>query len=196
VLWGGLVPVEANAMSRDYSAFNGIVREQLEAKGLKFIDMWNGFGDEEGKYVAVGPDIRGQAVPLRSDDGLNFTRAGQRKLAYFVEQDLNDIFGGNAPQLASADGSLSATTLDAATAALIGPMMTLDAMELVGGDALARQDSRERERGAVAAEISARLSNEESDLPPSGRMDSYTWPLPTPVAPMEPPVLPVGGGPR
>ena len=88
-------------MSRDYSAFNGIVREQLEAKGLRFVDMWNGFADEEGKYVAVGPDVRGQSVQLRADDGLNFTRAGQRKLAYFVEQELNDMFGGTAPLLAA-----------------------------------------------------------------------------------------------
>ena len=88
-------------MSRDYSSFNGIVREQLEAKGLRFVDMWNGFADEDGKYVAFGPDVRGQSVQLRADDGLNFTRAGQRKLAYFVEQELNDMFGGTAPLLAA-----------------------------------------------------------------------------------------------
>ena len=35
VLWGGLVPVAPAAMSRDYSSFNGIVREQLEAKGAE-----------------------------------------------------------------------------------------------------------------------------------------------------------------
>ena len=94
VVWGGLVSVESSAMSRDYSSFNGIVREQAEAKGLRFVDMWNGFADEDGKYVSVGPDVRGQSVQLRADDGLNFTRAGQRKLAYFVEQQLNDMFGG------------------------------------------------------------------------------------------------------
>ena len=94
VLWGGLVSVESSAMSRDYSSFNGIVREQAEAKGLRFVDMWNGFADEDGKYVSFGPDVRGQSVQLRADDGLNFTRAGQRKLAYFVEQQLNDMFGG------------------------------------------------------------------------------------------------------
>ena len=51
-----------------------------------------------GSMSAFGPDVRGQSVQLRADDGLNFTRAGQRKLAYFVEQDLNDIFGGAAPR--------------------------------------------------------------------------------------------------
>ena len=55
VLWGGLVPVASSAMSRDYSAFNGIVREQLGAKGLKFVDMWNGFADEEGQLYGLRP---------------------------------------------------------------------------------------------------------------------------------------------
>ena len=53
-------------MSRDYSAFNSIVREQLEAKGMRFIEMWNGFADEEGKYVAVGP---GRAAASRCSSG-------------------------------------------------------------------------------------------------------------------------------
>jgi hypothetical protein len=196
VLWGGLVPVEPSAMSRDYSAFNGIVREQLEAKGLKFVDMWNGFADEEGKYVAVGPDIRGQSVQLRSDDGLNFTRAGQRKLAYFVEQDLTDIFGGNAPQLATTDAGVPSTSMDAATAALIGPMVSIDALDLQGGDDLSQRITRGAQRGEVATQVSARLAEDDSELPPAGRADSFVWPLPPPPKVVEPPTLPVARGPR
>ena len=176
VLWGGLVPVASSAMSRDYSSFNGIVREQLEAKGLKFADMWNGFADEDGQYVAFGPDVRGQSVQLRADDGLNFTRAGQRKLAYFVEQDLNDIFGGTTPLLASAEpGILPGAS--GANAPLIGPMTPLDALSLMGGDELSGGIGRGDERGRVGTEISARVAKQDADKPPAARADSYLWPV-------------------
>ncbi len=174
VLWVGLVPVESSAMSRDYSGFNGIVREQLEAKGLRFVDVWNGFADDEGKYVAVGPDVRGQSVQLRASDGLNFTKAGQRKLAYFVEQELNDILGGQAPLLASTDASAAAVPAGP-EAPKIGPMLTLDALSLAGGDALSAP-TRADDRGGVAAKIAAQLSQEERALPPEARVDSYVWP--------------------
>lgn len=172
VFWGGLVPVAPSAMSRDYSSFNGIMREQLEAKGLRFVDMWNGFADDEGKYVAVGPDVRGQSVQLRASDGLNFTRAGQRKLAYFVEQELSDVFGGATLQVAAADAA-AAVGPPAPDAPKIGPMVPLDALSLAGGDALS---SGSDGSGSVAETISERLAKEDSEAAPPARVDSYIWP--------------------
>jgi uncharacterized protein len=177
ILWAGLVPVEPTKMSRDYSAFNEIVREQLEAKGLRFVDMWNGFADEEGQYVGAGPDINGQVVQLRSDDGLNFTRAGWRKLAYFVEQPLNDQFGGIGSLLASVDaGGVSSVPNPN-----IGPMVPFDALETMGGDSLSDRISESADRGQVAAEISASLTKVDATPPPRSRADSYLWPPPSSV---------------
>jgi uncharacterized protein len=176
VLWAGLVPVSSSLMSRDYSSFNGIMREQLEAKGFPFIDIWNGFADDEGKYVDVGPDVDGQSVQLRASDGLNFTKAGQLKLAYFMQQQLNDILGGNVPQIAAADAAAAAE--GGPNAPKIGPMVPLDALDLAGADALSFGDS---EQGAEAATISARLSDTSTEPPPAARVDSYVWP-PEPAA--------------
>lgn len=182
VFWGGLVPVASGAMSGDYSSFNGIVREQTDAKGLQYVDMWNGFADDDGKYVAFGPDVRGQSVQLRADDGLNFTRAGQRKLAYFFEQSLSDIFGGAAPVLATVTPQNARPTNP--EEALIGPMVPLEALETMGGDALSG-GVLEGQRGGVATAIAARVSRNDAKPPPATRADSYIWPVPTssPVAP-------------
>jgi hypothetical protein len=171
-LWVGLMPVQSSTMSRDYSSFNGIVREQLETKGIPFIDTWNGFADAEGKFVAVGPDIRGQSVQLRASDGLNFTRAGQRKLAFFVEQELQDIFGGIAPQLAATSTGLG--TGEAGPQ--IGPMVPLDALASAGGEELAGASGDDS--GVAATEVADRLAGEEPA--PQGRADDYRWPLPEP----------------
>jgi uncharacterized protein len=166
ILWVGLAPVESGAMSRDYSAFNGIVREQLEAKQMRFIETWNGFANEEGKYVAVGPDVRGQSVQLRASDGLNFTKAGQRKLAYFVEQELTDIFGGAVPLLAAIDPNAPAGE---GAAALIGPMVPLDSLSAAGGEALSGAAAAE-ESGGIATAISERITGTvpEEEKPAEG----------------------------
>jgi uncharacterized protein len=183
VLWAGLVPVASGPMSRDYSAFNSIVREQLEPKGVRYVETWNGFADEGGKYVAVGPDVGGQSVQLRASDGLNFTKSGQRKLAFFVEQELNAILGGTAPQVASlGPGVAPGETGDPR----IGPMVPFEALGTVGGDALSPAAGA-KERGIVAASISKRIADEKAAEPPIGRADNYFWP---------PPPLPVAATPE
>ena len=191
VLWVGLVPVQSSTMSRDYSSFNGIVREQLEALGVPFIETWNGFADEEGKYVAIGPDYRGQSVQLRASDGLNFTRAGQRTLAFFAERQLEDIFGGISPLLALTDPTASGAGEDGPQ---IGPMVSLDALATAGGEELVSGGS-EGEGETMAEAIARRLAGE--DPVPTGRADSYLWPPPSPEQPavMPPPANVPGAAP-
>jgi hypothetical protein len=183
MLWLGLVPVSSSAMSRDYSAINGIVREQLESKGIRFIETWNGFANEEGKYVAVGPDVSGQSVQLRASDGLNFTRAGQRKLAYYVEQELNEVLGGTSPLLAAVDPTAGGVVQPGESPPLVGPMVPLDALRSAGGEALSGSAAANDKRGAIVEDISARLVGEERTTPPRGRTDFYMWPPPPPPEP-------------
>ncbi len=199
VLWAGLAPVRSSAMSRDYSAINDIVREQLEPKGLRFVETWNGFADEEGRFVASGPDIGGQNVQLRDSDGLNFTRAGQRKLAFFVEQELTGVLGSGGPQVAVVDPALSGTAdpaiADPAMAGpRIGPMVPMEALS-TGGDALsAGAASAEPSSGAVVSTISRRLAGEGAAVPPTGRVDAYAWP-PRPLPVVTPAAVPPGAAP-
>src|SRR5262249_25784693 len=46
------------------------------------------FADEAGNYTPYGPDIAGQQRLVREPDGVLFTAAGYRKLAYFVEREV------------------------------------------------------------------------------------------------------------
>jgi hypothetical protein len=180
VLWAGLVPVSSSAMSRDYSGFNGIYREQLEAKSMRFIETWNGFADEEGKYVSVGPDVRGQTVQLRGSDGINFTRAGQRKLAFFVEQELNEILGGGPAFVAAVDPEAAGSTAPGEQPPQIGPMVPIEALTATGGELSA---GAPREAGGATATIAVGL---EGAAAPPGRVDNYAWPPPV-SAPAPPP---------
>jgi hypothetical protein len=174
ILWVGLPPVDSGSMSRDYSAFNGIVREQLEGRGLRFIEIWDGFADAEGQFVSAGPDISGQEVQLRTGDlGLNFTRAGQRKLAFFVEQDLNAILGGAAPVLASVEPAPEGEP--GAPLPQIGPMVNIDSMAT--GDALSGGSTAGS--GTAGAAILERVAGDGA-APPEGRADDFSWPTVSP----------------
>lgn len=88
LLWIGNLPFKSPAMSSDMVAFNDIYRRIVTDAGGEFIDVWDGFVDESGNFVANGPDMNGQPAQLRAEDGINVTRAGRRKIAFYVEKPL------------------------------------------------------------------------------------------------------------
>jgi hypothetical protein len=187
VFWAGLAPVRSGVMSRDYSSFNDIVREQVDAKGLRFVDTWNGFADEEGKFVSVGPAVSGQSVQLRDSDGLNFTRAGQRKLAYFVEQELNDVLRGEAIAALPPGEAAPGAAAPVDEGPKIGPMVAIDALTAAPSGVLsgaapagATGPSAPQAGIARASVVSGPLAGGAAADAPAGRVDDYTWP---PVAP-------------
>jgi hypothetical protein len=101
LFWMGMPSFKTASMSDDMIAFNDLYRGAAEQAGGEFIDIWDGFVDENGAFAAVGPDMNGQRVRLRGSDGINMTKAGKRKLAFYAERPLNRILGGaGAPALA------------------------------------------------------------------------------------------------
>ncbi len=88
VYWVGLPVMRSPGQSADAEAMNDLFREKAFINGAKFIDTWNGFTDESGRYSAYGPDMTGQVKRLRADDGVHFTMRGYLKLAHFVEKEL------------------------------------------------------------------------------------------------------------
>lgn len=90
-VWMGLPPVRSKSMNADYLAFNEIYRSQTEYVGGSFVDVWDGFVDAEGKFVSAGPDIKGRIVRLRGSKGINMTRAGMAKLAFYADRELRRI---------------------------------------------------------------------------------------------------------
>ena len=178
-LWVGQPPFKIGRMSADMLAFNDIYRAAAEAEGGEFVDIWDGFADENGGFVSSGPDINGQQVRLRADDGINLTRAGKRKLAFYAEKPLLKILG-----LANPDGTLGATAPagapavnpdgTAAPAAMDRtPPMLLSDPALDGGSELL---------GAMPSPAThppaGDPSEEKSAAGVPGRADQFAWPSP------------------
>jgi hypothetical protein len=106
LLWVGLPAFQSPAATADSITLNAIYKAQIEKSGGEFIDIWDGFVDESGRFVATGSDLSGQPVRLRGADGVNFTAAGKRKLAFYVEKPARRQLGERAsPELTRLDAS-------------------------------------------------------------------------------------------
>ena len=86
--WVGLPIMRSPGQTEDAEVLNEVFREKAFINGAKFVDVWNGFADEGGRFSPYGPDLDGQARRMRADDGMHFTMRGNVKLAHYVEKDL------------------------------------------------------------------------------------------------------------
>ncbi|OWV83571.1 hypothetical protein ATY81_20080 [Rhizobium sp. R72] len=178
LLWVGLPAFDSPAMTADAAQLNQLFRKQMEGMGGEFVDIWDGFVDEGGDFIVTGSDINGQQVRLRTSDGINFTEAGRRKLAFYVEKPVRRILGIQAsPDLVRLDTgnapALDAVAMPGRTEPISLSDPNLDGgAELLGGRAL-----------PVSATKSPRdllVQDGEMAAPPVGRVDDYRM---TPVKP-------------
>ena len=86
--WVGLPIMRSPGQTADAEILNELYREKAFINGAKFVDVWNGFADEGGRFSPFGPDLDGQARRMRADDGMHFTMRGYVKLAHFVEKEM------------------------------------------------------------------------------------------------------------
>src|SRR5262245_22297780 len=93
VIWVGLASQRNTKSSEDSSYLNELYRSRAEKARIIYADIWDGFVDEAGSYSAQGPDYEGQIRRLRTGDGVYFTKFGARKLAHYVEREVQRIIG-------------------------------------------------------------------------------------------------------
>lgn len=91
LVWVAAPAFRSPKTTSDMLALNEIFHTSATSAGAEFVDLWDGFVDEKGAFVATGPDINGQPVRLRAGDGVNFTADGKRKLAFYVEKPLRKL---------------------------------------------------------------------------------------------------------
>jgi hypothetical protein len=100
VYWIGLPAMRQREDASDAALINDIVKAATFAAGVKHLDTWEAFVDEEGRFLAVGPDMNGNPRRLRQADGIGLTPAGNRNLALAVETELRADLPIGAPLLA------------------------------------------------------------------------------------------------
>lgn len=198
LLWVGMPSFQSPAMTTDMVTFNGIFRAEAEKVGGQFIDIWDGFVDEQGRFVTTGSDINGQQVRLRGADGINLTPAGKRKLAFYVEKDIRRLLGETvAPGEDIPDPSgmkdLVVTAPTSETIVKTQPISLVDP-ELDGASALLDGASLPASTGRSARDLL--VEKGEPSPAPLGRIDDFrlvkTALVPETPKPAEP-ATPVAG---
>src|SRR5665213_2356486 len=86
--WVSAPPMRTAAAARDMAYLNEFYKPAVAEAGGYFVDVWDGFTSDEGNYISSGADVNGQLRALRTSDGINFTRAGRLKLAFYVEREI------------------------------------------------------------------------------------------------------------
>jgi hypothetical protein len=179
-VWVGMPAFRVSKMNSDMLAFNDIYHSVAQKHGGEFVDVWDGFVDENGAFVTSGPDINGQPVRLRSDDGINVTKAGKRKLAFYTEKPLAKILGLAAPGSVTTVSAPTGAPVEAPKPAAAPVIVVRTAPMLLGDPAL--DGGSELLGAAPPAKADPNLPGEklvvEGKAPATapGRADDFSWP--------------------
>jgi hypothetical protein len=177
VLWVGLPAIRGPKGTADMLFLDSLYREGAAKAGITYVDVWDGFVDEAGRFLQKGPDFEGQIRQLRSYDGVYFTKPGARKLAHYVEREITRLLAGRSGPIAlpsePATPDTSAEPGKPAPRPLAGPIVPLVAASISTDQLLGGPGSRPAAVDALAAKT---LVKGEPLAAPAGRADDYAWP--------------------
>jgi len=175
VYWVGLPAARNKALSGVMAYLNGLYQQKSYVRNAKYVDSWEGFVDEDGNYMIIGPDVIGNARRVRMRDGMTLTPAGNRKLAFYVEKELRRDLALNQPNVAATPAAISAATVEEMNKpvignAYVGPVISLSQAQGAEGVPLlgdAPKEAAPETTGAVPVVAAAK----------PGRSDDFSWPL-------------------
>jgi hypothetical protein len=173
----GMPAMSSPRLSSDMQYLNEIFRERAVKAGVRYIDVWEGFVDQQGQFISSGPALDGQTRRLRIADGVHFTRFGGRKLAHYVELDLVRLFDARVRGPFLPYG-VEQGPIAPGTKPIAGPVLPLTAPI---GQARALEGATQN-TSAIPASIDPNAAKTLVDgvpLPPvEGRADDFRWPRP------------------
>ncbi len=177
VLWVGLPVVRGPKATADTLFLDSLYRDAAGKAGITYVDVWDGFVDEAGRFLEKGPDVEGQTRQLRSSDGVYFTKAGARKLAHYVEREMTRLLAAPYAPIAlptePATPDANALPGQPAPRPLAGPILPLVAPSVDEDQLLGGPGSRPVAIDALAARV---LFKGEPLSAPAGRADDFAWP--------------------
>jgi hypothetical protein len=178
VFWVGLPSLRGPKSTSDMLYLDDLFRSRAEKAGVIYIDVWDGFVDDNGRYVVQGPDFEGQIRRLRVSDGVHFTKAGARKLAHYVEREIRRVMTHGVGPIAL---PVSETPMQTPSPQpgmptarpLAGPVLPLTASVTGVQDLLGGSDAGIVNSTPAAVRV---LVKGEPVTPPAGRSDDFKWP--------------------
>jgi hypothetical protein len=188
VFWVGLPPVRNSRVGADYSFLNDLFRSRADKAGIVYVDVWDGFVDDSGRFAYYGPDVDGQNRRLRASDGIHFTEAGALKLAHFVERELQRVMTARpTPVALPVDEPPAAKAVDTAAKPpgapagvarpLAGPVISLSGVRRTEDEDALAGDAKSKPKPAIVDAVATKVLVKGDTVPaPAGRADDFSWP--------------------
>jgi uncharacterized protein len=177
VVWVGLPAVRGPKGTSDTLFLDSLYRDAAGKAGITYVDVWDGFVDEAGRFMQKGPDFEGQPRQLRSYDGVYFTSYGARKLAHYVEREITRLLAARSGPIAlptePATPDSNVVPGQPAPRPLAGPIVPLVAASVSSDQLLGGPGTRPAAVDALAART---MVKGEPLAPPAGRADDFSWP--------------------
>jgi len=177
VFWVGLPSIRGPKSTSDMQYLNDLYRARVEKAGVNYIDVWDGFVDDSGRFIPQGADFEGQTRRLRAGDGVHFTRAGARKLAHYLEREIRRMMmpGSEPVALPSSEPQAPVAGKPSGPAArpLAGPVVPLTASAATAQELIGPRDTGEVSGSKSVVRV---LVNGEAIASPAGRADDFKWP--------------------
>ncbi|HRF09683.1 MAG TPA: SGNH family hydrolase [Xanthobacteraceae bacterium] len=173
----GMPAISLQRGNADMQYVNEILRERAARAGVRYIDVWEGFVDEQGQFASTGAAMDGQMRRLRAGDGVHFTRFGSRKLAHFVERDLLRLFESRVRSPFLPYGLDQGPNLSGVRPA-IGPVIPLTTP--VGQSRVLEGSAEKANLPPVRIDENTKKTLVEGipQAPVAGRADDFRWPRP------------------
>jgi uncharacterized protein len=173
VIWVGLPAIRGTKSSSGISYLDELYREHAEKAGIVYVDVWDGFVDDQGRYAVEGPDFEGQTRRLRTGDGVHFTKAGAVKLASYVDRDLRRALSNHILPVALPGPETTPKSGPAGGRPDVGPVLPLSTSGGEHGDLLGAGRPTQMSPDPTAAKF---LSRGEALPAAAGRADDFSWP--------------------
>lgn len=103
VIWLGLPPMAKSEYSAAIAQISNLQKLAAFSGGAEFLEIYERFLGEDGKFSTYGPDVSGQNARMRKDDGIHFATAGADKLAFYLSQSIGTFYRGGSVSIAVVD---------------------------------------------------------------------------------------------
>jgi uncharacterized protein len=176
IVWVGLPAIRGPKSSSDMSYLDELYRGRAEKAGIVYVDIWDGFVDDQGRYAVQGPDFDGQIRRLRTPDGVHFTKAGAVKLASYVDRELRRVMSSHIAPVALPVPETTPKSGTVGSRPDVGPVVPLSANAAETGDLVGAGG---HSNPALSDPTAAKVLSRGDPLPsPAGRADDFSWPRP------------------
>ncbi len=185
VLWVGLPALRGPKSTSDMAYLDELYRERAERAGIYYVDIWDGFTDDQGRYAVDGPDFEGQIRRLRTADGVHFTKAGAVKLASYVDQELRRVLSNHIAPIALPEQASPAKP--GAPRPDVGPVLPLTVSSTGDGGAGGLLGAGTQPAPLASDPLAQKVLDRGAPIAAAaGRADDFTWPRPQAPADVAP----------